>query len=387
MTQRSLPIALALASVFLSISALRAEDPAPSVSVLSKANLLAPKAFRAASKKVLPSLVTIESFGGVSGAAAGVGLPGDGPTTGLIVSPDGYIITSTFNFLKRPPVITVVFRDGKRHVAKLLGRDDTRKLCLLKVDDVENLPVPEFVPRSELKVGQWAVAVGVGYGDANPALSAGIISATSRISGKAVQTDANTSPANYGGPLVDLDGRVIGVCVPLSPGSKEVAAGVEWYDSGIAFAVPLSGAEQLIAALKEGKTLVPGQLGVQPKPPAEGGGAGIAKVQKDTPADKAGLKEEDVILAISGEIVLDPTHLRTVLGRYYAGDKVKVRYKRGVEEKEVEVELAVVPDPPPMPNPKLVPKRPQPEKPEQKEPEEKKPDDKKPEEKKPDSPE
>src|SRR5262249_41731663 len=139
---------------------------------------------------------------------------------------DGYIITSTFNFLKRPPVITVVFPDGKRHVAKLLGRDDTRKLCLLKVDGVQSLPVPEFVPRSELKVGQWAVAVGVGYGDGSPALSAGIISAASRISGKAVQTDANTSPANYGGPLVDLDGRVIGVCVPLSPGSKEVAGGV-----------------------------------------------------------------------------------------------------------------------------------------------------------------
>jgi len=57
-------------------------------------------------------------------------------------------------------------------------------------------------------------------------------------------------------------------------------------------------------------------------------------VQKDTPADKAGLKEEDVILAVSGEPVLDPTHLRTVLGRFYAGDKVKVRYKRGGEEKE-----------------------------------------------------
>ena len=162
----------------------RAQEPAPSgVSALSKANLLAPKAFRDAARKVHPSLVTIESFGGVRSGASGIGLPGDGPTTGLVVSSDGYIITSTFNFLKRPPVIIVVTSDGTRHVAKLLGRDETRKLCLLKIDGVTSLSVPEFVPRSELKVGQWAVAVGVGYGDANPALSAGIISATSRVSG------------------------------------------------------------------------------------------------------------------------------------------------------------------------------------------------------------
>src|SRR5204862_4223199 len=116
--------------------------------------------------------------------------------------------------------------------AKLLGRDETRRLCLLKVDGVSDLAAPEFVPRSEVKVGQWAIAVGVGFGAKEPALSAGIISATSRISGKAVQTDANTSPANYGGPLIDLDGRVLGICVPLSADTKNAAAGAEWYDSG-----------------------------------------------------------------------------------------------------------------------------------------------------------
>ena len=347
---------------FAAGGAIAQEPAAPGVSSLSKANLLAPKAFRAAAKKVHPSLVSIESFGGVrSGAAAGVGLPGDGPTTGIVVSSDGYIVTSTFNFLKRPPVITVVFQDGKRHVARLLGRDDTRKLCLLKVDGVNNLPVPEFVPRSELKVGQWVVAVGVGYGDATPALSAGIISATSRVSDKAVQTDANTSPANYGGPLVDLEGRVVGVCVPLSPGSKEVAAGVEWYDSGIGFAVPLHGAEQLLAGLKEGKTLVGGQLGIQPKPADAGGsGVAVAKLQKDSSAEKAGLKEGDVILSVEGETILDAAHLRVVLGRYYSGDKVKLRIKRGDKEEELTAELAVVPDPPPMPPAKFDGKRPKP---------------------------
>ena len=228
-------------------------------------DLLAAKAFRIAANKVLPSVVYIESFGGVASGQGGIGgirRPGDGPTTGIVVSPDGYIITSTFNFIQKPPVITVQFRDGQRRVAKLVGRDNTRRICLLKVEDVSDLPVPVYVPRSELNVGQWSISVGVGFGDKNPAISAGIISATSRIHGRAVQTDANTSPANYGGPLVDIDGRVIGICVPLSPQSQKEGSGVEWYDSGIGFAIPLHGAERVLTELKAGKTIQAGYLGV-----------------------------------------------------------------------------------------------------------------------------
>src|SRR5262249_28458348 len=157
------------------------------------------------------------------------------------ISSDGYIVTSTFNFLRKPPVITVVLADGQRHVARLLGRDETRKLCLLKIDGVTNLAVPQIAPRAELRVGQWTIAIWLGLGGPQPEIWAGILSATSRISGKAVQSDANTSPANYGGPLVDLDGRVIGICVPLTPGAQQEAAGAQWYDSGIGFAVPLDG--------------------------------------------------------------------------------------------------------------------------------------------------
>src|SRR5947209_10348534 len=86
--------------------------------------LLAPKAFRAAAASVQPSLVRIEGFGGIAaaGSSGGYQQPGVGPTTGVIISPDGYIITSTFNFLRKPPVITAILPDGKRHIARLLGR-------------------------------------------------------------------------------------------------------------------------------------------------------------------------------------------------------------------------------------------------------------------------
>jgi serine protease Do len=292
---------------------------------------------------VLPSVVTIESFGGVSSARGrmqGLSRPGDGPTTGLIVSEDGYVITSTFNFLRNPPIITVVTRDGQRHLARMLGRDETRKLCLLKIDSSQRLPAPKLAPQSQLRVGQWAIAVGVGYGDPEPAVSAGIISAHSRISGRAVQTDANISPANYGGPLLDIDGQVIGICVPLSPQSGDVSAGSEWYDSGIGFAIPLEGADDLLAALKEGKTILPAYLGVQVKAAdAPARGAVVAQVLNDSPAERAGLKADDVLIAADGQAIRDPADLRVMIGRRIAGQRIKLLIERAAEQQEFEITL------------------------------------------------
>ncbi len=164
--------------------------------------------------------MTIESYGGVGarlGEIGGIRKQGEGNTTGVMITPDGYILTSTFNFIQQPPVISVIPSDGKRRFARLLGRDDTRKICLLKIDDVDNMPVPEMADIDEIKVGQWAISLGVGYGDISPALSMGIVSAKNRIGGRAIQTDANISPANYGGPLIDIDGRMLGICVPIEP--------------------------------------------------------------------------------------------------------------------------------------------------------------------------
>lgn len=348
--KRILALLIVLSGTVLGLP-LRAEDPAKETQLpraaLRRGTLLTPQAFRAAAQKAQRSLVSIEGLGGAPHGAGGGQAPGGGPTTGIILSTDGYIITSTFNFLLKPPVITVVLPTGERKIARMLGRDETRKICLLKVDGVSGLPVLELVPRQELRVGQWAIALGVGFGNAPPALSAGIISATSRISDKAVQTDANLSPANYGGPLVDLDGRLIGVCVPLTPHSHEAAAGAQWYDSGIGFAIPLAELAPILTNLKAGKTLQWAFLGVGAKSAGEDGGVRIASIVGQSPAEKAGLQVGDRIQSLGGTPIQDVPHLAAILGRYLAGDVLEIVIVRADETHTLRVELSAPPTDPP----------------------------------------
>ncbi len=313
--------------------------------------MLTSKAFRAAVEKVRPSLVTIESYGGVSavqGRIGGIRKQGEGNTTGVIISSDGYIVTSTFNFIQRPPVITVITSDGQRRTAQLKGRDDIRKICLLKIDDVDDLPVPQMIDAKELSVGQWAISVGVGYGDMSPAVSTGIISAKNRIGGRAIQTDANISPANYGGPLLDIEGRMIGLCVPMNPQSQAVGAGVEWYDSGIGFAIPIDADSRVIERLKEdGVRITPPYLGLKLMPVKGRKGLWVEKVVPDSPADQAGIQREDFIRGIDGEEVADMLKLRQILNRFEAEDKIKltVWFEETKEVEDVDVVVGTPPQP------------------------------------------
>lgn len=338
---------LLLCCVFAGIGAAQ-EKPAE-----RSGDLLAAKAFRAAARKVGPSLVTIETIGVVRQDQPGVGRPAairavGGVTTGLVISSDGYILTSTFGLGEKTPAITVTLADGSRHLAKELGRDVGRRICLLKIEGVSNLPVCELVQREQLRVGQWVVALGMGLGEREPSLSSGIISATHRIGRRAVQTDANTSPVNYGGPLVDLEGRVVGICVPLAPG--EGGSGVEWYDSGIGFAIPLAGLEPILERMKQGETLTPGFLGVQIDPEStEATGAKIRMLVSGGPAETAGLQVGDVLRSVEGNAITDASSLTRVMGEFLAGQKVTVEVLRGDEAKRLEVTLGV--RPPPMPQP------------------------------------
>ncbi len=291
--------------------------------------MLTSKAMRLATEKVRPSLVTIEAYGGVAsvqGKIGGIRKQGEGNTTGIIITPDGFIITSTFNFVQKPPIITVVTSDGVRRTASLMGRDDIRKICLLKIDDVKGLPIPEFVGSENATVGQWAVSVGVGYGDTTPAISMGIISAKNRIGGRAIQTDANISPANYGGPLVNLEGQVLGICVPMNPQSQAVGAGVEWYDSGIGFAIPVSLNAPFIERLKNPDfKAAPPFIGIRMRKVPEHEGLWVEEVVPESPADLAGIRREDVIKEIAGEVVGDVMALRSALNRHECGDEIEVK--------------------------------------------------------------
>ncbi len=317
---------------------------------LFRAMALTSRAFRQAAEVVRPSLVTIESFGGVSavqGRIGGIRKQGEGNTTGIMISPDGYVLTSTFNFIQQPAVITVITSDGKRRVATVMGRDDTRKLCLLKINGVADMPVPKMVSVEEMTVGQWVVSLGVGYGDTSPALSMGIISAKNRIGGRAIQTDANISPANYGGPLIDIEGRLLGICVPMNPQSQAIGAGVEWYDSGIGFAIPLAGSDELIERLKKGERIRPAFLGIQSVPNPDGDGLFIKRVVQGTAADEHGLLVEDIILKLDGEPVNDLLKLRQMLNQFESGQEVELTVYRAKknEEDAFQLKLGTPPKP------------------------------------------
>ncbi|MCE9527972.1 MAG: PDZ domain-containing protein [Planctomycetales bacterium] len=297
------------------------------------------QAIRAAADAVAPSVLRIETVGGLE--RVGKALTSTGPTTGLVVAEDGYVISSAVNFIQQPSSILVTLPSGKRATAKIVARDHARMLVLLKVATDEKLPVPSAVPKSEMAVGQSAIAMGRTFEKSGPSLSVGIVSALNRIWGRAIQTDAKISPTNYGGPLIDLRGRVLGVLVPLSPqGQESELAGSEWYDSGIGFAVPLVDINSRLETLKAGKDLRPGLLGISLK---QGDiyslPANVAASRTDGPAGKAGIKTGDEVVEVDGSPVRRQAQLKHLIGPHYAGDKVKVVVRRGSERIEATVEL------------------------------------------------
>jgi serine protease Do len=214
-------------------------------------------------------------------------------------------------------------------------------LVLLKVDSPQPLTVPTPLSRKAMRVGQWAIALGRTFSPETPNISVGILSATNRIWGRAIQTDANVSPSNYGGPLIDIQGRVLGVLVPLSPDSQKETAGAEWYDSGIGFAIPLEEINEQLTRMQSGEDLFPGLMGVTLLPgdiyslPAE-----IAAVQPNSPASDADLRVGDTIMSFDGVAIRRQSHLKHALGPQYAGETIELVVRRGEEEVKTKVELA-----------------------------------------------
>lgn len=294
--------------------------------------------------KVATSVVQIQTTGGRE--RVGRMLVGTGPTSGLVISADGYILSSAFNFVQKPSSIVVVLHDGTKKAARLVARDLSRMLVMLKIDVDQPLSLPAAVPRDEMRVGQWTVAVGRTFESDAPNISIGILSATNRIWSKAIQTDAKVSPSNYGGPLVDIEGRVFGILVPLSPQQQTEVAGAEWYDSGIGFAIPLVDLVEPIERLKKGEDLSRGILGVTLKgsnmfaDPAV-----VATSVRNSPAAKAGIKRQDRIIEVDGQPISRQTHLKHALGPRYSGETVQIVVLRDAKRLEFDVELAARVDP------------------------------------------
>ena len=201
--------------------------------------------------------------------------------------------------------------------------------------DATGLSVPSATPKKEIRIGQWALALGRTWAslDSLPSVSVGIVSALGRIYGKAIQTDAKVSPVNYGGPLVDLEGRVMGVLVPASPRGQDETAGYEWYDSGIGFAIPLEDIQAVLPRLKQGQDLHKGQLGVSlQSQDIYGAKPVIVNIATDSAAQRAGIKAGDILTEINGVPVVRQAQILHVLGDKYEGDTVSVKVLRDKEE-------------------------------------------------------
>jgi serine protease Do len=313
-----LPICNILLLLLLLSPTLRADD----------LDALEQQAVSAAALRVAPSVVRIETVGGLESVE---GVPfGTGPTSGWIVDPQGYIISSAFSFSNQPSSILVRLPDGTRKPAKLVAADHSRMIVLLKIAADGPLPVCEIAPAKEMRVGQTVIALGRTFEGDRPNICRGLLSALGRVWGKAVQFDASASPNNYGGPLVDIRGRVLGVIVPLSPDSAQEVAGVEWYDSGIGFAIPAEHIQSILPRLKKGEDLRPGIAGFTMKNPnIYAGEAVLGACRAKSPAAEAGLKPDDKIVEIDGRKITRAAEVKEEISQHYAGDKLKFTVERG----------------------------------------------------------
>jgi serine protease Do len=307
----------------------------------------------------LPWVVKIDTVGGAaplrdSDQRRAAFRPADGPTTGVIWSRDGLIVTSSFNFARDPLVILVTLPDGRQLVGDLIARDRPMRLALLRVK-AEDLPTPPLVDADALPLGSPLWVAGWGYAGDRPALTRGVLSAHRRIRGMALQTDANTSPANYGGPLLDSTGRMIGLVCPLSPNrqARSEFSGVDFYDSGIGFAIHADIVAQRVGLMADGSDLLPGQIGVRldPRRPVVGNPEGTYEDQPivygalitsiaGLPASEHNICAGDIIVAVDGVEVTSTLEVIENLALCIAGDVLRLELERDGACHEVTLTLA-----------------------------------------------
>ena len=317
--------------------------------------LLEEQAIKSAVAFVAPSVVRIETLGGTGS--------NDSTSSAICVSETGLFLTAAYNlrgdpssiFIKAAPRSPTDATDAaalgiktRRFIATIVATDHSRNLVLLRTEPDDSFPFypVQTAQRTRLKVGQTVIAVGKVYDQNQANLSVGIISAFGRIWNRAVQTDAKISRANYGGPLINLAGEVIGILCPLTPDDDAVEAGAPWYDSGIGFAVPLSDYQRNIDRLAKGQNLFRGLLGVSMKgSDMYADEAIIGHCQPKSPAIEAGLKPGDLLESINGVTVNSHAQMKHVLGPLVAGESVDLRVRRESETLELSATLAEKIDP------------------------------------------
>ncbi|WP_242139958.1 Do family serine endopeptidase [Sphingomonas sp. CARO-RG-8B-R24-01] len=255
--------------------------------------------------------------------------------SGFIISPDGYVVTNNHVVAagaKGATVdsITVTLTDRKEYVAKLIGRDPTSDLALLKID-AKALPFVKFGNSNAARVGDWVVAIGNPFG-LGGTVTAGIVSSLHRVTGggaydRFIQTDAAINQGNSGGPMFDLSGNVIGI-------NSQIFAGQSGGNIGIGFAIPADDAKPVIEKLMKGTTIARGYLGVGPQPIDDdlansfglqkNQGELLRQIEPGQPAEKAGLKVGDVVLRVNGQQVNPDQSLSYLVANITPGTRVPI---------------------------------------------------------------
>ncbi len=284
-------------------------------------------------ERVSPGVVSVET------RTAG----GGGTGSGFVLDEEGYILTNE-HVVDGATSVRVRFTDGDPVTARVVGGDTSSDLALLKVDPSASKLTPLPLGSSkDLKVGQPVIAIGSPYGLAGT-LTTGVISAIGRsiqspnrftIDG-VVQTDAAINPGNSGGPLLDADGRVIGINAQIASSSGA--------NDGVGFAIAIDTAKELLPALKAGKTIKRPFLGVSTGNAPTGSGALVAQVVPDGPAAKAGIRKGDRIVAVGGKKVTQSTDVAPLVTSREPGEKVEITISRAGSERKVTATLGTRPE-------------------------------------------
>ncbi len=273
---------------------------------------------RVAAKEVSRYVVNIDTVGKAAPSTPfdfffGQPEPRKGQGSGVVFTPDGYIVTNN-HVVQDASKITVTLNDGKRYTARLIGRDPRTDLAVVKID-ARNLPYGKFADSDTAQVGDWVIAVGSPLGF-EWTVTVGVISALGRnlggmMSERLIQTDASINPGNSGGALADLDGKVVGI--------NNMIASTSGGSVGIGFAIPSNTVRTIADKLKQEGKVAHAWIGIRYIPlnalreSLEGkgvpiiGGDGVVimgqgnlpGVQPGSPADKAGLRDGDVIRKIN----------------------------------------------------------------------------------------
>lgn len=279
-----------------------------------------------------------------------------GMGSGVIVSKDGYILTNN-HVVQNADQIEVTLYNDKRFDAEMIGTDPLTDIAVLKID-APNLDVIKLGNSENLRVGEMVLAIGSPLGQRLAhSVSMGIISAKDRRIGileernagyeKFIQTDAAINPGNSGGALVNMDGELVGINTAIASRSGG--------NEGIGFAVPIDLAKSIMTSLIEDGKVKRGYLGI-----SLGGevdrtmakaldldkeyGVIVGEVTEGSPADEAGLRQDDVILSYNGKPIKSWGEFRTAIGTSSPGTKIKLGINRDGKEQEITVTLGEMPE-------------------------------------------